>query len=193
MMNRIIRTLAAALVALAMAGSALAQTSVTSSGREGQTTCVGRAETNVANFPITAMTTNSVTVTAPEVTWGQVLARLGDGQAPTNSIISVNVFNAKTGASAGNSGAVGVISSSSQTYAGGSVTRTGLAEKTLYYIDVDIGIAGGQGQLHARRCFMTGGTYTMNVNPSRFRPDERVLRDLSPHPGERSQLLVQAS
>ena len=156
---------AAALVATMTAAPVMAQTTVTSSGRDGQTTCVGRAETNVSNFPITAMTTSSVTVTAPEVTWSQVLTRLGDRQPPTNSIISVNVFNAKTGASAGNSGAVGVISSSSQTYAGGSVTRTGLAEKTLYYIDVDIGISGGQGQLFARRCFMTGGTYTMNVAP----------------------------
>ena len=148
-----------------LAGPAWAQTSVTSSGREGPTACVGSAEIDAANMPITALSTSGVTVTAPQVTWSQVIARLGDGQAPANSIISVNVFNAETGTVVGNSGAVGVISSSSPTYAGGSVTRTGLEARTLYFIEVDAGITG-VGQTLARRCFMTGGSYTMAVDPA---------------------------
>jgi len=149
-----------------LAGPAWAQTTVTSSGREGPTTCIGSAEIDAANMPITALSTSGVTVTAPQVTWSQVLARLGDGQAPTNSVIGVNVFNAETGTTAGNSGAVGVISSSSPTYAGGSVARTGLAARTLYFIEVDAGITGQSGQTLARRCFMTGGSYTMAVDPA---------------------------
>jgi len=156
----------AALVALLMTGQGWAQTTVTSSGREGQTACVGYAEVNAENFSITALSTSSMTVMAPQVTWSQVVSQLGDRQAPTNSIISVNVFNAKTGASVGNSGAIGTISSLSPTYAGGSVTRTGLAARTLYRVELDAGIPGGLGQIHARRCFMTGGTYTMAVNPA---------------------------
>ena len=147
-----------------IAGSALAQT-VTSNGRDGQTTCVGNAEVNTENFPITALSTSSVTVTVPAVTWSQVTSRLGDGQTPANAVISVNVFNAKTGATVGNSGAVGSVSSSSPSFTSRSVSRTGLAAKTLYRVDLDVGPAGGTGQLHARRCFMTGGTYTMNVAP----------------------------
>ncbi|MCY4209025.1 MAG: hypothetical protein OXD29_13915, partial [Roseovarius sp.] len=150
----------------AMAAPVMAQTTVTSSGRQGQTTCVGVAEVDAANMPITALSTSSVTVTVPEVTWSQVLARLGDGQAPTNALVAVNVFDAKTGASAGNSGTVGVISSSSPTYAGGSVARTGLAARTLYRVDLDASPAGGTGHILARRCFMTGGSYTMAVNPA---------------------------
>ena len=154
------------LLLVVLAGPAWAQTTVTSSGREGPTACVGSAEIDAANMPITALSTSSVTITAPEVTWSQVITRLGDAQAPANSIISVNVFNAETGTVVGNSGAVGVISSSSPTYAGGSLARTGLAARTLYFIEVDAGIAGQSGQTIARRCFMTGGSYTMAVNPA---------------------------
>ncbi len=156
---------AAVLVAMLMAGPVWAQTTVTSNGREGQTTCRGQAEINATNMPFTALSTTSVTVTAPEITWSQVLAPLGDGQAPANAIISVNVFD-QTNTGIGNSGAVATISSGSPTYAGGSVTRTGLSANTLYFVEIDIGIAGRQGRTFGRRCFMTGGTYTMTTNPA---------------------------
>ncbi|MCY4303903.1 MAG: hypothetical protein OXC62_03845 [Aestuariivita sp.] len=81
------------------------------------------------------MSTSGVTVTAPEVTWNQVLARLGNRQAPTNSIVSANVFVANTNTSVGNGDGVAVISSSSPIYAGRSVARTDLAAKTLYFIE----------------------------------------------------------
>ena len=151
---------------LLLTGPGWAQTTVTSDGREGHEACLGQAEIDATNLPITTLSTSSVTVTTPQVTWSQVLAPLGDGQAPTNAIIAVNVFNARTGAVVGNSGAVGSISSSSPTYASRSVTRTGLTAKTLYRLEVDASPAGGTGQIMARRCFMTGGTYTMNVNPA---------------------------
>ncbi len=167
-LKRLMMTLAAALAATVIAAPVAAQTTVTSNGREGQTTCVGVAEINDSNFPITAMTTSSVTVTAPQVTWSQVVAPLGDGQAPTNATITVRVYSAANRMGADNhlaNGLEGTISSSSQTYAGGSVVRSGLSENTLYYVTLEAGPAGRDTQILARRCFMTGGTYTMNVAP----------------------------
>ena len=147
-----------------LAGPLGAQTTtITSDGREGPTTCVNIAEVDATNTPITALSTSSVTVTAPQVTWSQLLAQLGDGQAPINALIAVNVFDVRTGASVGNSGTVASISSSSPTYTGGSVTRTGLTARTPYRVEVDVSPAGGTGRIRARRCFMTGGTYTVNV------------------------------
>ena len=143
-----------------------AQTTVTSSGREGRTTCVGVAEIDATNFPITAMTQNSVTVTARAVTWSQVLAPLGDGQAPTNALILVRVWTANgTAVDHPTNGLAGTISSSSPTYAGGSVTRSSLSPNTLYYVTLEASPAGRDAQILGRRCFMTGGTYTMNVAP----------------------------
>ncbi|MCY4227903.1 MAG: hypothetical protein OXF20_09490 [Gammaproteobacteria bacterium] len=110
-----------------------------------------------------------MTVTAREVTWSQVLAPLGDGQAPTNATITVRVYRAADGMGADNdpaNGLVGTISSSSPTYAGGSATRSGLSQNTLYYVMLEAGPAGRDTQILGRRCFMTGGTYTMTVDPA---------------------------
>ena len=164
-LKRLMMTLAAALVAMVVAAPVAAQTTVTSSGREGPTTCVGRAEVNAANLPITALSTSSVTVTAPQVTWSQVLAPLGDGQAPTNALVTVRVYSAATGLGADNdpaNGLVGTIASASPTYAGGGVTRSGLSQNTLYYVTIEAIPAGRPAQIIARHCFMTGGTYTIN-------------------------------
>ena len=121
-----------------MAAPVAAQTTVTSSGREGPTACVGVAEVNAANLPITALSTSGVTVTVPEVTWSQVIAPLGDGQAPVNAVV----------------------------YAGGSQALSGLAARSLYHVEIYASPAGRPVQYLARRCFMTGGTYTMAVNPA---------------------------
>ena len=139
---------------------------MTSSGREGPTTCVGSAEVNAANMPITALSTSGVTVTAPEVTWSQVLAPLGDGQAPVNAVVAVTVSNAPTGSEVGSLGGLGIISSGSPTYAGGSQALSGLAARSLYHVEIYASPAGRPVQYLARRCFMTGGSYTMAVNPA---------------------------
>ena len=150
-----------------LAGPAWAQTTVTSSGREGPTACVGDPEIDAANMPITALSTSSVTITAPQVTWSQVLARLGDGQAPVNAVVYAEVINAQTGVRAGSLGLLGIISSSSPTYAGGSQALSGLAARTLYHVTVVASPAGNlRSQVIARRCFMTGGSYTMAVDPA---------------------------
>ncbi|MCY4186528.1 MAG: hypothetical protein OXD45_14615 [Rhodobacteraceae bacterium] len=96
-----------------------------------------------------------------------MVARLGDGQAPSNAVVAVTVSNAQTGSEVGSLGLLGVISSSSPTYAGGSSTRTGLAARTLYHVTVVASPAGAtSSQVIARRCFMTGGSYTMAVDPA---------------------------
>ncbi|MCY4148013.1 MAG: hypothetical protein OXF73_01410 [Gammaproteobacteria bacterium] len=145
---------------------AWSQTTVTSNGREGQTACVGVAEVDAANMPITALSTSSVTVTVPEVTWSQVLARLGDGQAPVNAVVYAEVINARTRVRAGSLGLLGIISSTSPTYAGGPQALSGLAERSLYHVEIYASPAGKPVQYLARRCFMTGGTYTMTANPA---------------------------
>ena len=152
----------------AMAAPVMAQTSVTSSGREGQTACVGVAEIDAANMPITALSTNSVTVTVPEVTWSQVTAPLGDGQAPLFASIYVGVYNGNTGVlvNSTESGVPVMTISSGTDYAGGSLSRTGLAARTPYYVEVRAVPQGRPVQVLARRCFMTGGSYTMAVNPA---------------------------
>ncbi|MCY4238963.1 MAG: hypothetical protein OXC93_11535 [Rhodospirillaceae bacterium] len=157
---------AVALVVMLMAGPVWAQTTVTSNGRVGQTTCVGQAE--VGNMPITALSTSSVTVTAPQVTWSQVTAPLGDGQAPLFASIYVGVYNGRTGVlvNSTESGVPVMTISSGTDYAGGSLSRTGLAARTPYYVEVRAVPQGRPVQVLARRCFMTGGTYTMTVAPA---------------------------
>ncbi len=53
-------------------------------------------------------------------------------------------------------------------YPGESGTISGLvlAPKTSYYVQVDVRAIGITEQVFSRRCFMTGGTYTMNVAPN---------------------------
>ena len=165
----------------AMAAPVMAQTSVTSSGREGPTACVGVAEVNAANLPITALSISGVTVTAPQVTWSQVLAPLGDGQAPSNAVVAANIVNGRTKAEVGDLSVLGIISSSSPTYAGGSSTKTGLEARTLYEVEVVASPAGGTSHVIARRCFMTGGSYTMAVDPAAGQ-NERMLLDQLPAP-----------
>ena len=46
------------------------------------------------------------------------------------------------------------------------MSRTGLAARTPYYIEVRVVPQGRPIQYISRRCFMTGGSYTMNVNPA---------------------------
>ncbi|MCY4186698.1 MAG: hypothetical protein OXD45_15475, partial [Rhodobacteraceae bacterium] len=140
---------------------------MTSSGREGPTACVGSAEVNAANMPITALSTSSVTVTVPQVTWSGYVPRFGDGNRPTGSAtVGAAVYNAETGVRRGGAQSFAFISSGSPTYAGGSATTTGLDMKTRYYVDYYVAKSGFADQVFARRCFMTGGSYTMAVNPA---------------------------
>ena len=158
--------LAAALVATMTAAPVMAQTTLTSSGREGPTTCVGAQEVDAGNMPITALSTSSVTVTVPQVTWSSYVVRFGDGGRPTGSAtVGAAVYNAKTRGRRGGAQSFAFISSGSPTFASSSRTVTSLDEKTLYYVDFFVSKSGFEDQVFARRCFMTGGTYTMSTNP----------------------------
>ena len=124
---------AAALVAMVVAAPVAAQITVTSNGREGPTTCVGEAEIDAANMPITALSNSSMTVTVPAVTWSQFVGRFSDGQSPSSAFIRVAVFNAKTGARKGGEVLLRDLSSSNPNYGGvtGQVF-SGLDAKTPY-------------------------------------------------------------
>jgi len=158
--------LAAALMMLA--APVMAQTNVTSNGREGQTTCIGQVEQNTANMPITALSTTSVTVMVPEVTWSQVLAPIGDGQRPASAPVFLDAVDANTGLKVGPD-LFGLLSSTSVTIASQPVVRSSLSAKSLYYLHYYAAPAGSPLQTLGRRCFMTGGTYTMTVNPGEGR------------------------
>ena len=73
------------------------------------------------------------------------------------------VFNARTNAVVRQSAAD---FGSGFNFAGGSPTILGLAAKTSYYVQVYVRPSGSiPEQVFARRCFMTGGAYTMNKAP----------------------------
>ena len=145
----------------------MAQTTVTSSGRDGTTACLDQPQVNAGNLPITALSTTSVTVTPPQVTWNQFVSRLGDTTPPQGAVVRAEVFNAQTKVRVGAINSIGIISSSIPNTPTADVSLSGLAAKTNYYVEVYTLPSGSiPKQVFARRCFMTGGTYTMTVDPN---------------------------
>ncbi len=152
------------LLLAALAAPAAAQTTVTSSGREGPTACLeGQSEINAENLSIMALSTASVTLTTSSITWNEYVGRLGDTPAPAEANVNVAVYSGRTNSLVRQGGSV---FSSTVPYAGESGTLPVLAPKTSYYLEVAVTAIGIPRQVFARRCFMTGGTYTMTVDPS---------------------------
>ncbi len=147
-----------------LAAPVAAQTTVTSSGRDGPTACLSRSEVNAASLSITALSTTSVSLTTPAITWNEYVGRLGDIPAPAEANVNVAIYNAKTNALVRQSG---FVFSSTVPYAGESGTMRGLtlAPKTSYYMQVAVTSSNILPQVFARRCFMTGGTYTIAASP----------------------------
>ena len=155
---------------------------------------MGQTEVNAANLPITTLTSNFANYSAPAVTWGQYTGRLGDTTPPASATVYHAVYNASTKASVYKSAANLV--NSENNYSGESQALPGLTAKTNYYVEVYAAASGSiPKQVFARRCFMTGGTYTISARSHRFRPNggvNRVLHDQPPHPAGCPQLLVRA-
>ena len=145
------------------AAPAVAQTTVTSSGRDGPTACLNQEEVNATSIPITALSTTAVTFTRPVIRWDQYVGRLGDVPAPESATMSSKVFEASTKTEVGN-GISGPITPF-QIQVSRSQTVSGLTPKTSYYAEVAVTSSGKPTPVFARRCFMTGGSYTMNTNP----------------------------
>ncbi len=142
--------------------ASMAQTTVTSSGRTGEAACLDKSQVNAGNLPITTLSTTSITFTVPQITWNQYVGRLGDRPAPAQATRYSRVLNARTNSIVGQSASglsSGAVASSFNRNQGG------LSAKTLYYADVLVTSAGLPTQVFARRCFMTGGTYTISANP----------------------------
>ncbi len=159
------------LLLAALAEPAAAQTTVTSSGRDGPTACLDQTQVNAGNIPITALSTTSVTFTNPTITWNQYVTRLGDVPAPAKAFVTFGVYNADTDSLIGRTF---VTLTSGQSFSSRTLSRSGLTAKTLYYLEATVQAQNARDepiqsipeQVFARRCFMTGGTYTMNVAPN---------------------------
>ncbi len=143
-----------------------AQTTVTSNGREGPTACLDQGEVDALSFSITALNTATVSYTTPPITWNQYVGRLGDTTPPLKANIYVGVYNAGTKVILGRA-FLGDISTTRNISAHNTpLARGGLSAKTVYYLEVYADPIGSiPKQVFARRCFMTGGTYTMTVAP----------------------------
>ena len=146
-----------------LAAPAVAQTTVTSSGRDGPTACLNQEEVNATSIPITALSTTAVTFTRPVIRWDQYVGRLGDVPAPESATMSSKVFEASTKTEVGN-GISGPITPF-QIQVSRSQTVSGLTPKTSYYAEVAVTSSGKLTPVFARRCFMTGGSYTIPANP----------------------------
>ncbi len=146
-----------------LAAPAVAQTTVTSSGRDGDTACLKQTEVNAASLPITALTTARVTYTAPPITWNEYVGRLGDTVAPTSATLLSVIKNARTDTEVGRKPNA---LTSGATFPGESQTISNLVAKTSYYLEVKVTSTSNEDIVFARRCFMTGGNYTMNPDPS---------------------------
>ena len=153
-----------------LAGPVVAQTTVTSAGRDGLTACLDKMQVDAGNIPITALSTTSVTFTNPNITWEKYVTRLGDVPAPAKAFVSFGVYNADTDSLIGRTFVTLTIG---QSFSSRTIQRSGLAAKTLYYLQATVQAQNARDepiqsipdQVFARRCFMTGGTYTMNVAP----------------------------
>ena len=158
-MNRLLSTLAAALMAMVVAAPVAAQ-GIISNGRVGPQTCAGIGESvDPVVGSIESVTANSANINIDAYTnlYSQLSSRTGDG-GPIQFPIHFRARNAKTNAIVFNSNRLIRISSVTANL-GRYRNRpmTGLRPRTQYVYEVYTS-AGGLGPL-LRRCFMTGGTY----------------------------------
>ncbi len=111
-----------------------------------------------------------MTYTTPAITWNQYVSQLSDVPAPAAARVWFEVHNVRTGVRLAT--ARFALSSDGQVETR-SLNQTGLSAKTLYYVETVVQARDAENnlvpsipdQVFARRCFMTGGTYTMNVAP----------------------------
>jgi len=139
----------------------MAQT-ITAPGLVGPKACLGTSEVDTFDLAeVTDITTSSARLTIKNVNnlYSQLRSMSGDG-GPTSFPIRYTYTNAKTGAKS----AVNVITTvdSSNPNFGGSNPNTGFAARTPFYFTVYTTANGwGESRPLTRRCFMTGGSYTI--------------------------------
>ncbi len=113
-------------------------------------------------MPITALSTTSVSYTAPAITWNEYVGRLGDTTPPTSAQVVYIVKEAGTDKKVAE--VPNPLLSETMLPSENDVISN-LVVKTSYYLEVNVTSSGHEDIVFARRCFMTGGTYTMNVAP----------------------------
>ncbi len=146
---------------------AVAQTTVTSSGRVGPTACLDLEEVISNGFSITEINSGNIRYTSPRITWNQYTGRLGDSSAPDQIDFYVAISNARSKAA---TAGIRTPVSRGNDFPGNStpyILNASLSPKTLYYFELYAAPSGSIPKLvFARRCFMTGGSYTMTVAPN---------------------------
>jgi len=149
-----------------MAGPVAAQNTVTAPGLSGDSACGGgySRERNslYVGYRTSDITNTNLPFSLSNLTdWTNLRSSLGIGDNPVSSItISAKVINTRTGATVRTLNPGTVTSSQNPSYATTNVT---LAEKTPYVAIMYTDFAGhGESNPFSVRCFMTGGTYTIN-------------------------------
>ena len=143
---------------MAFAGPAEAQT-ITAPGLVGQPACVGPGETdNPVSGSVSAITANSATLTldAYNNLYSVLTGRIGDGSTPTEFIIKDRVQNLRTGITY--EGNFATISSTNPNLSSSPNPAVLLSDKTPHVYEIYVDEIS---DILLRRCFMTGGTYTI--------------------------------
>ena len=155
-MRRLATLLAASLAATVAAAPVAAQT-ITAPGLIGSPACVTQRE--LADYDVMDIGTITPNSAVIEVkAFNNLYGALGGGGdgAPSEFSIVYSIHNAKTGSRLVRAGVRTVNSGSPNLFTNG-YTRSGLSPNTLYYASVSV----FNSTVLARRCFMTGGTYTI--------------------------------
>ncbi|MCY4276693.1 MAG: hypothetical protein OXE81_02495 [Gammaproteobacteria bacterium] len=156
-----------------MAGPVAAQNAVTAPGLSGDSACGGgySRERNslYVGYRTSDITNTNLPFSLSNLTdWTNLRSSLGIGDNPVSSItISAKVINTRTGMTVRTLNPGTVTSSQNPSYATTNVT---LVEKTPYVAIMYTDYSGhGESNPFSVRCFMTGGTYTIeNSGSSNF-------------------------
>ncbi len=135
--------------------------------------CLDQGELDAGSLSITDLSTTTVFYTTPQITWNQYVGRLGDTTPPIRASIYAGVYNAGTKTRVGRASLGDISTTRNISARNTALARTGLSTKTVYYLEVYAEPTGSiQKQVFARRCFMTGGTYTIAAKPIASGPTE---------------------
>ncbi|MCY4304181.1 MAG: hypothetical protein OXC62_05285 [Aestuariivita sp.] len=172
--HNLISFLAAALVAMMFVAPGWAQTTVTAPGLFGSSACGGGyTQNNPAAFDSSnngrvATNINVNFKLSNILNWTSLRGILGITSNPVSSItVYGKVKNTRIGADVRTIDFGAVTASQNPSYSDNNATLT---ERTPYALILYTDFAGhGESNPFAVECFMTGGTYTMNVNPGEGR------------------------
>ncbi len=148
-------------------GAAPAQTTVTTDGLIGPSACVTRLENKQYDvLEVHAMSSTSVTFRTKAYLnlYSALRARAGDSGA-TSFGIAIALYNGRTGVLLQSPALGFTIDSSNPDMAVRQPTPFTVSPKTPYLAEIWVNSGLGGNNKLTEICFMTGGTYTMTVDP----------------------------